>query len=105
MKNAKRTRRIFDPREKVMAVLAVWTEQQTPTQVCHQLSVSWALLNQWQDQAMEGMVTALSPQQAERQAALNNRLARLVEKKFTGATGKLQARLKKIQDGQIKATP
>ena len=98
MKRAKRTRRTFDPKEKITAVLSVWTESRSATQVCRELSVSWALLDRWQNQAMEGMLKALSPAKKERKATLNHRLARLVEKKVSGQDKRLQERLKRIQD-------
>lgn len=97
MKKTKRTRRVFDPKDKITAVLSIWTECRSATQVCKDMSISWALLEKWQDQAMEGMLKALSPQKAERKATLNTRLARLIDKKMNGSTGKLEKRLKKIQ--------
>ncbi len=100
MKKAKRTRRVFDPQEKIEAVLSIWTECRTATQVCRDMSVSWATLDNWQNQAMEGMLTALSPTKAEHKATLNYRLVRLMEKKLNGNKDKLQDRLKKIQNGR-----
>lgn len=100
MKKTRRTRRVFDPKEKMTAVLSVWTECRTATQVCKEMSVSWTLLEKWQDQAMEGMLKALSPARAERKATLNTRLARLIDKKVNGSAAKLEKRLKKIQIGE-----
>jgi len=98
MKKAKRTRRVFDPEEKVMAVLSIWTECRTPTQVCREMSVGWTHVDKWQNLAMEGMLRALSPGTAEHKATMSARLVRLVEKKLNGRGDKLRQRLKKIQE-------
>jgi transposase-like protein len=97
----KANRRSFDPQEKVMAVLSVWTERRTITQMCKQMSISSALLSQWQNLAMEAMVAALSPKRPEKQAALNARLTRLIAKNLPDPTAKLEKRLKAVQ----KANP
>ena len=96
----KRTRRVFAPKEKVNAVLSIWTECKSATQVCKDMSISWTLLEKWQDQAMDGMISALSPARNERRATLNIRLARLVDKKVNGSSAKLKKRLKKIQSAE-----
>lgn len=105
MKTAKRTRRVFDPQQKITAVLSIWTERRTTAQVCQQLDISPALLGQWQNLAIEGMLTALDPKQKEPVPELNHRLSRLIEKKLAGPTpGKLEKRLKTIQKAR-GATP
>ena len=58
---AKPKRRVFNPEEKITAVLSIWTERKTLSQMCREMSVSNALVNRWQDQAMEAMLKALSP--------------------------------------------
>lgn len=94
----KRTRRVFDPQEKITAVLSIWTELKPMTQVCRELSVSWALVDQWQNQAMEGMLTALSPKRPETTRDLSPRLRKLIDKKLSGGNlVKLEKRLKTIQ--------
>lgn len=95
MKKTKQ-RRSFDPHQKITAVLSVWTERRTMTQMCRELSISSNLLNQWQNQAMEAMVTALSPKRPESKT-LNPRLSRLIEKNLPDPTVKLQKRLKAIE--------
>ena len=80
-----------------MAVLSVWTERRTNTQICKELSISSALLNQWQNQAMEGMVTALSPKRQEEPVALSTRLTRLMEKNMPDPTIRLEKRLLAVQ--------
>jgi transposase-like protein len=97
---SKRVRRSFAPQQKITAVLSVWTERRTTAEMCRELSVSPALLNQWQTQAMEGMLTALSPKRAEQQPVLNARLTRLIEKSLPDPTAKLQKRLKAIEKSQ-----
>ena len=98
MKTAKRARRrSFDPQQKITAVLSVWTERRTTTQMCQELAISSSLLNQWQNQAMEAMLVALSPKRPQQPAALNSRLKRLIEKNLPDPTEKLQKRLKAIQ--------
>ena len=91
------TRRSFDPQEKIMAVLSVWTERRTIAQMCQEMVISPALLSQWQNQAMEAMVAALSPRKAEKPAALNARLTRLIEKNLPDASARLEKRLKTVQ--------
>jgi len=97
MKTARRTRRRFEPQQKITAVLSVWTERRTITQTCQELSISPALLNQWQNQAMEGMLTALSPKKDDQPAVLPQRLEKLIERSLPDPTAKLQKRLKAIE--------
>jgi transposase-like protein len=97
MKKAKRTRRAFAPQQKITAVLSVWTERRTTAEMCRELSVSPTLFNQWQNQAMEGMLTALSPKRPLQPALLNTRLTRLIEKALPDPTDKLQKRLEAIE--------
>jgi transposase-like protein len=90
--------------EKCRAVLSVWTERRKPGQVCRELGVTWNLLNQWQDQAMEGMLLALQPRvSVEKEVALNPRLAVLLERKSKGRAMKgLERRLVRLQGGPVK---
>jgi transposase-like protein len=93
MKTAKR--RSFDPHQKITAVLAVWTERRSTSQICRELAISANLLNRWQNQAMEAMLLALSPKKPR--PALNSRLERLIAKNLPDPTAKLQKRLKDIE--------
>jgi len=62
--------------QKCRAVLSVWTERRTPVEVCRELGISWNILNQWQERAMEGMLQALQARvPVEKGVALNPRLA------------------------------
>ena len=94
----KQTRRIFDPKEKITAVLSIWTQQKKMSQLCQEMSISWSLLDRWQNQAMEGMLTALSPKRLDPSKGLNPRLVQLIDKKLSGSNlAKLEQRLKTIQ--------
>jgi transposase-like protein len=90
--------------ERCRAVLSVWTERRKPGEVCRELGVTWNLLNQWQDQAMEGMLLALQPRvSVEKAVALNPRLAVLLERKSKGGTMKgLERRLVRLQGSPAK---
>jgi transposase-like protein len=90
--------------ERCRAVLSVWTERRKPGEVCRELGVTWNLLNQWQDQAMEGMLLALQPRvSVEKVVALNPRLAVLLERKNKGGAMKgLERRLARLQGSPAK---
>jgi hypothetical protein len=70
------------------------------------MGVTWGILKQWQDRAMEGVLQALEPRvKRERGVALSPRLAVLLEKKSqAGMLKGLDRRLKKLQ-GSLKASP
>ena len=104
MKTRQRLRRIFDPQQKITAVLSVWTERRSPAEICQEMSISPTLLGQWQNQAIEGMLSALGPKTAEPLPALSQRLTRLIEKKLADPGGKLEKRLKAIQKAKTAAT-
>ena len=93
----RKPRRHFEAKDKITAVLSVWTERRTATQMCKEMAISPALLNQWQNLAMEGILMALSPKRKEQPALLSSRIARLVEKSLPDPTAKLQKRLKAIE--------
>ena len=105
MNTAKRTRRIFDPEQKITAVLSIWTERRTSAQVCQELSISPNLLGQWQNLAIEGMLKSLDPSKKDPLPPLNHRLSRLIEKKLNGSEKKLESRLKAIQKTKSAGTP
>jgi transposase-like protein len=97
MKTSQRTRRVFDPQQKITAVLSIWTERRTTAQVCQQMDISPALLGQWQNLAIEAMLKALDPTKKDPLPPLNHRLSRLIEKKLSEPDGRLEKRLKTIQ--------
>src|SRR5512137_1589931 len=91
-------------KEKCRAVLSVWTERRKAGEVCRELGVTWNLLNQWQERAMEGMLLALQPRiVVRREVALNPRLAVLLERKSKeGTMKKLEQRLARLQENPAK---
>lgn len=97
----KRGRRtsIHTAEEKCRAVLSVWTEKRRAGEVCRELGIAWALLNQWQARAMEGMLLALQPRvQVDKAVALSPRLAVLLDKKIRqGSMKGLERRLARMQ--------
>jgi len=78
-------------------VLSIWTERRTTAQVCQEMQISPALLGQWQNLAIEGMLKALDPTKKDPLPPLNHRLSRLIEKKLAAPDGRLEERLKTIQ--------
>ena len=86
--------------EKTQAVLAVWTERVKPKEVMQAMGISYLMLQQWQERAMEGMLQALEARvNLADGAALSPRLKALLQKRQL-ATGreKLTARLERIQE-------
>jgi transposase-like protein len=104
MKAAKQHRRIFDPQQKITAVLSIWTERRTSAQICQELDISPNLLGQWQNLAIEGMLKSLDPTKKDPLPPLNHRLSRLIEKKLNGSDRKLEERLKAIQKTKSAST-
>jgi transposase-like protein len=97
MKTSQRTRRIFDPQQKITAVLSIWSERRTSAQVCQELSISPALLGQWQNLAIEGMLKALDPKKKDPLPPINQRLSKLIEKKLAAPNDRLEQRLRALQ--------
>src|SRR5438045_266145 len=85
--------------EKAQAVLAVWTERVKPKEVMRAMGISYPVLQQWQDRAMEGMLQALEAQvNLEDGAALSPRLKALLQKRqLASGRERLTARLERIQ--------
>jgi transposase-like protein len=73
----------FMAADKCRAVLALWTERSSGTELCRDLGVTWNQLNLWQEQAMEGMIQALEPKRSAPcgNTPLNPRLQGLLERK------------------------
>ena len=97
MKTIQRSRRIFEPQQKITAVLSIWTERRTTAQVCQEMDISPTLLGQWQNLAIEAMLKALDPSKKDPVPPLTNRLSRLIEKKMAVPENRLENRLKTIQ--------
>lgn len=102
----KRKRNSIPPQEKCRAVLAVWSERRKPSEICRELQISWAQLNNWQDQALTGMLQALTPRQPSSQKpALSDRLQKLLAKRLPKGeeaadvlSARLQKRLRSVQE-------
>lgn len=105
MNTIRTPRRLFDPQQKITAVLSLWSERRTSAQLCQELDISAALLSQWQNLAIEGMLRALDPTKKEPLPPINQRLTRLIEKKLAGPAGKLEKRLRAIQKGKAAMSP
>ena len=97
MKTSQRTRRVFDPQQKITAVLSIWTERRTTAQMCQEMDISPTLLGQWQNLAIEGMLKALDPTKKDPLPPLNHRLTRLIEKKLARPNDRLEKRLRTLQ--------
>ena len=52
---------VYGAREKVEAVLALWSGRRSPAALTKALQVPWGLLNTWEQRALGGMLTALDP--------------------------------------------
>lgn len=65
--------------DRCRAVLSVWTEKRTPSEVCQELAIQWTILHHWQKRAMEGMLQALEPRvNLEKAPALSPKLLQLL---------------------------
>lgn len=86
-KSGQRQARRFTATEKAQAVLQIWTEKTTVSQMAKEMGLTWTLLTQWQDQAMAGMLAALEPKnrQCPKPSPLSSRLQQLLEKKAVKA--------------------
>ena len=106
-KKQTRTRRKFSAEEKLKAVLMVWTEKRSGAEICKEMKLNWTLLDRWQNQAMEGMLSGLEPKKKEDSPSLNGRLEKLLEKKLASRGhdfGKLEGRLESLQQKRQNAS-
>src|ERR1700761_6824016 len=87
-------------KDKVQAVLPVWTERCKPVDVCRQLNINWVTFSQWQQRAMEGMLQALENRvNLARGDALSPRLQLLLQQRQrTISASKLTSRLEQIKN-------
>ena len=80
----KRNRNNYSSQQKVEAVLSVWTEQSTQTQVCKSMGISSMTLMKWQEIAMEAMLEVLEGVQSKPQAkSLSPRLEKLLSRQVS----------------------
>ena len=78
----RRPSRVYSAKEKAQAVLALWSGRRNPSTLTKELDVTWAAINQWEQRALAGMLTALDPswkQTVEEQPSLPRRLEKLIE--------------------------
>jgi len=81
---ARRERVVHSAREKAEAVLAGWTERRRPSEICREMRITATLLSQWQERAMEGILTALEPRTRsaeDQKPALPAKVERLLARK------------------------
>jgi transposase-like protein len=104
-KEKKKEHRIFTPAEKSKAVLSVWSERRSPAEVCREMSITWMQFNQWQNQSMKGMFSALETKKDQVKCPpISERLEKLMERRSgIPKPSKLEKRLEKLQ--QEKAEP
>jgi transposase-like protein len=68
--------------EKAQAVLAIWTERVKTKEVMNTMGVTYMMLQQWQERAMEGMLQALEPRvNLADGAVLSPRIRALLDKR------------------------
>lgn len=86
----------YGAQEKCRAVLALWSERQKAAALARELGVSQALLWQWQDRALSGMLAALEPRGAREGTvagpALAPSLRHLLERKAREREGRAPGR-------------
>jgi transposase-like protein len=86
--------------EKAQAVLAIWTERVKTTEVMKTMGVTYMMLQQWQERAMEGMLQALEPRvNLADGAVLSPRIRALLDKRQQQVgKEKLSKRLAELQE-------
>jgi transposase-like protein len=104
----KKERVVHSARERVEAVLAIWTERRRPAEVCRGLGLKEVVLQQWQDRALRGMLDALEPKGTGtgRGPMLPARLEKQLQRQTAERAGRLtrlSRRLAKIQAGKEEA--
>ena len=104
-----KTRRQFTGMEKAKAVLSIWAERRKPAEICKEMDIRWAHLNNWQNRALAGMLEALEAnKETEKVPALGERLRKLLDRQMDAKEhhhSRLQQRLVKIQQGQETPSP
>ena len=85
IKSTRKSRKRFNARMKAQAVLMVWSGRRKASVICREMAISWGVLSQWQDKAMEGMLAYLEPQCREesKNPSLTGRLKELLDRKAT----------------------
>lgn len=103
----KKEHRLFTPMEKSKAVLSVWSERRKPAEVCRELSITWMQFNQWQNQSLKGMFSALENRKDQVKCPpISGRLERLLQRRSgipVTKPSKLEKRLDKLQQEKEEA--
>ena len=91
-------------KERIRAVLSIWTEHRKPAEICREMNINPQHIHNWQDRALKGMMQALEPRlNLEKGPALPPRLQKYLERRISSkqVTGdmntRLENRLQKIQ--------
>jgi len=98
----RKERPLYPASQRAQAVLSVWTERRRPGEICRELNITTALLADWQERAMRGMLAALEPRRcsSDQGPALTAKLERLLNRQTQAAEAKmlkLEKRLVKLQ--------
>ena len=68
MKTNQRTRRIFDPQQKITAVLSIWSERRTSAQAAERLGVSRKTFYKWEQRGLSALLDSVTDQPPGRPA-------------------------------------
>lgn len=105
-KKERPTRGRHTAQQKAQAVLEVWTERRTPAEICRTLGIRWAILNQWQKRAMEGMLQALEPfAELQKASGLSPRLQALLARRSVSVTEAKLAKYSRRKTEKAEAEP
>lgn len=102
-------RRTFSAQEKVEAVLSLWMGRRKPVEVQREMGIHYTLLSNWQNVAMEAMLTVFEPrvrQEEDRPPALSPKLEKLLKRKLRQREAKgtrIQQRLMSAASPKEKA--
>jgi transposase-like protein len=85
VKRTRKPRKRFNARMKAQSVLLLWNGSRKASELCREMSISWGVLSQWQERAMEGMLAYLEPKRREESGtpSLTGRLKELLDRKAT----------------------
>jgi transposase-like protein len=84
-RKTRKPRRSYNARVKAQTVLLLWNGHRKASEICREMAISWGLLSQWQERAMEGMLAYLEPKcrEGSRNPSLTGRLKELLDRKAT----------------------
>jgi len=84
--------------EKCRAVLSVWAEKRKPAEAAKEVGIGSGLLSQWQELAMDGMLSALEPKWREESSCptLSTKMKKLLERKLAEKEGRCPRLAKRL---------